>query len=253
MSHLVIVGGSDVGISAALRARELDSTTQVSLIVEDAFPNYSICGLPFYLSGEVPDYQHLVHRTKEEIIGAGIDLLLEQTARSVDAGAHRVTIVDRTERKQQLSYDRLILGTGARPRRPHLPGLELPGVFVLHSMAESFRIQRYLSAHPVRSVVIVGGGYIGLEMADAFTVRGLSPVPACVSKKRARQASILSPSRGATSIIRSTIPARTRCCCASREIVALVGSWALRWWDPYQRRWPSALISLPLPCFITCG
>jgi NADPH-dependent 2,4-dienoyl-CoA reductase/sulfur reductase-like enzyme len=76
MSHLVIIGGSDAGISAALRARELDSSTRVTLIVEDAFPNYSICGLPFYLSGEVPDPHQLAHRTREEITGAGIDLLL---------------------------------------------------------------------------------------------------------------------------------------------------------------------------------
>ena len=58
MSHPIIVGGSDAGISAALRARELDTSVQVTMIVEDAFPNYSICGLPFYLSGEVQDYRH---------------------------------------------------------------------------------------------------------------------------------------------------------------------------------------------------
>ncbi len=70
MSHLIIVGGSDAGISAALRARELDTSVQVTMMVEDVFPNYSICGLPFYLSGEVPDYHRLAHRTQAEITGA---------------------------------------------------------------------------------------------------------------------------------------------------------------------------------------
>src|SRR6266567_5524806 len=174
MSHLVIVGGSDAGISAALRARELESSTQVTLIVEDAFPNYSICGLPFYLSGEVPDYHQLAHRTQEEITGAGIDLLLEQTAQALDPTTHYVTVMDRAEQVQQIAYDQVILATGARPRRPHIVGLDLPGVFLLHTMDDSFQMQRYLSAYPVRSVLIAGGGYIGLEMADALTLRGLS-------------------------------------------------------------------------------
>jgi NADPH-dependent 2,4-dienoyl-CoA reductase/sulfur reductase-like enzyme len=174
MSHLVIVGGSDAGISAALRARELDPSTRVTLIVEDAFPNYSICGLPFYLSGEVPDYHQLAHRTREEITGAGIDLLLDHTAQAVDPGEHLVTVVDWAEHVHQLSYDRLVLSTGARSRRPHIDGLDLPGVFLLHSMENSFQIQHYLATHPVRSALIVGGGYIGLEMADALTLRGLA-------------------------------------------------------------------------------
>lgn len=174
MSHLVIIGGSDAGISAALRARELDSSTRVTLIVEDAFPNYSICGLPFYLSGEVPDYHLLAHRTREEITGAGIDLLLEHTAQAIDVSTHQVIVEDSAEQVHSLSYDRLILATGATSRRPHIDGLDLPGVFLLHSMEDSFQMQHYLTSHPVRSVLIVGGGYIGLEMADALTLRGLA-------------------------------------------------------------------------------
>lgn len=174
MTHLVIVGGSDAGISAALRARELDPSTHVTLIVEDAFPNYSICGLPFYLSGEVPDYHQLAHRTREEITNAGIDLLLDHTARAVDPSEHLVAVVDWAEQSHQLSYDRLVLSTGARSRRPHIDGLDLPGVFLLHSMENSFQMQHYLTTHPVRSALIMGGGYIGLEMADALTFRGLA-------------------------------------------------------------------------------
>ena len=174
MSHLVIVGGSDAGISAALRAREVDTATQVTLLVEDSFPNYSICGLPFYLSGEVPDYHQLAHRTQAEIIHAGIDLLLNHTAYDVDPRAHRVTVKDQTGQVYQLSYNRLILATGARPRRPQMAGLDLPGVFLLHTMGDSLQMHHYLSTHSVRSALIVGGGYIGLEMADAFTLRGLS-------------------------------------------------------------------------------
>lgn len=174
MSHLVIVGGSDAGISAALRARELNTSTRVTLLLEDAFPNYSICGLPFYLSGEVPDYHQLAHRTREEITHAGIGLLLNHTAQAVDPREHRVTALDRTGQAQQITYDRLLLATGARSRRPRINGLDLPGVFLLHSMEDSLQMHHYLSTHSVRSALIVGGGYIGLEMADALTLRGLS-------------------------------------------------------------------------------
>jgi NADPH-dependent 2,4-dienoyl-CoA reductase/sulfur reductase-like enzyme len=174
MSHLVIVGGSDAGISAALRARELDTSVQVTMIVEDAFPNYSICGLPFYLSGEVPDYHQLAHRTQEEITDAGIDLLLDHTAQVVEPEAHSVTVIDGAFHTKPIPYDRLILATGARSRRPHIEGLDLPGVFLLHTMDNSFQMQHYLSTHSARSALIVGGGYIGLEMADALTLRGLS-------------------------------------------------------------------------------
>lgn len=174
MSHLVIIGGSDAGISAALRARELDPSTRVTLIVEDSFPNYSICGLPFYLSGEVSDYHQLAHRTREELIRSGIDLLLDHTALFVDPDTHRITVNDWAEHTQQIVYDRLILATGARARAPRIEGQNLPGVFLLHSMEESFQMQHYLSGHVVRSALIIGGGYIGVEMADALTLRGLA-------------------------------------------------------------------------------
>ena len=92
MSRLVIVGGSDAGIAAALRARELDPGVDVSVLLADRYPNFSICGLPYFLSGDVPDWRSLAHRTSEELNGAGIELLLEHTAepdRRTHAHAHR--------------------------------------------------------------------------------------------------------------------------------------------------------------------
>jgi hypothetical protein len=100
MSHLVIVGGSNAGISAALRARELDPSTRVTLIVEDTFPNYSICGLPFYLSGEVPDSHQLAHRTREEITEAGIDLHTPPLGSPWDLAQMEARDWSRAKRKQ---------------------------------------------------------------------------------------------------------------------------------------------------------
>jgi NADPH-dependent 2,4-dienoyl-CoA reductase/sulfur reductase-like enzyme len=174
MSTLLILGGSDAGISAALRARELDATWEVTVVVEDAFPNYSICGLPFYLSGEVQDAHQLAHRTPAELSKAGISFLLNHQARTIEPGAHEVVVWNETGHEQRLPYDRLLIATGARSRRPRFPGLDLPGVFLLHSMEDSFALQQYLSERSPRSAVIVGGGYIGLEMADALTLRGIA-------------------------------------------------------------------------------
>ena len=76
MPHILIIGGSDAGISAALRAGELDPASEVTIVVADRYPNFSICGLPFYLSGEVDDWHTLAHRTVSEIEDKGIHLLL---------------------------------------------------------------------------------------------------------------------------------------------------------------------------------
>lgn len=173
MIEVVIIGGSDAGISAALRAREIDPTASVTVIVADNFPNYSICGLPFYLSDEVSDWHALAHRTGEEITAEGIFLLLKHTAQTIDSTLHQVTMRDANGQIRNLHYDRLIIATGALPIRPPIEGLDLPGVYLLRSMEDSFAVHEYLSKHTPRTAVIVGGGYIGLEMADALTQRGI--------------------------------------------------------------------------------
>jgi len=170
--HLLIIGGSDGGIAAALRARELDPAVEVTVVVADAFPNFSICGLPYYLSGDVPDWRDLAHRTSADLEAAGLRLLLDHTAQAIDPAAKQV-IVTSQHGERQLGYDRLVIGTGAVPVRPPIDGLDLPGVHVLHTMADTFRLHQALTGD-TRSAIIVGGGYIGLEMAEAFTARGLA-------------------------------------------------------------------------------
>jgi NADPH-dependent 2,4-dienoyl-CoA reductase/sulfur reductase-like enzyme len=174
LTHVVIIGGSDAGISAALRAREVDPGAEVTVVVADRFPNYSICGLPFYLSGEVPEWQALAHRTVAEIEGQGIRLLLDHEAQAIDASDAQVQVREPAGATGTLRYDRLVIATGARPIRPAIPGADLAGVYPLHTMADSFRVHFHLATQPVRSAVIVGGGYIGLEMADALTHRGIA-------------------------------------------------------------------------------
>jgi NADPH-dependent 2,4-dienoyl-CoA reductase/sulfur reductase-like enzyme len=92
--RLLVIGGSDAGISAGLRARELDPTVEVSLLVADAYPNFSICGLPYYLSGDVADWRSLAHRTSADLAAAGLRLLLDHTAQAIDPSGKQVTVSD---------------------------------------------------------------------------------------------------------------------------------------------------------------
>ncbi len=169
--HLLIIGGSDAGISAALRAQELAPGTEITVLLADDYPNFSICGLPYYLSGETPDWRALAHRNEFP----GIHLLRGHTARQIDP-VHKTVLVEIAAETKCLRYDRLVIATGSLPVRPELSGSDLDGVFSLHSMQDSFRVDHHLTQHAPRSAVLVGGGYIGLELADAFTQRGIAVI-----------------------------------------------------------------------------
>jgi NADPH-dependent 2,4-dienoyl-CoA reductase/sulfur reductase-like enzyme len=174
MIHILIIGGSDAGISAALRARELDSAVELTIVLADRFPNYSICGLPFYLSGEVTDWQDLAHRKAEDITNLGIKLLMDRWAESIDPLQKTVTVTALDGTTEILAYDKLIVGTGGTSVRPPIAGIDLPGVYPLRWMKDSFAVQQHLTDRSPQHAVIIGAGYVGLEMADALTLRGLS-------------------------------------------------------------------------------
>jgi len=174
MVRVVILGGSDAGISAALRIREVAATADVTVVLADAFPNYSICGLPFYLSGEVPDWQQLAHRTADDIERAGVRLQLNTVAQAINPTDQTVALKAHDQVRSELRYDRLVIATGAVSIRPRIAGLDLPGVFPLRRMDDSFAVDRYIHTHAPQTAVIIGGGYIGVEMADALTRRGLA-------------------------------------------------------------------------------
>lgn len=179
--HLVAIGGSDAGISAALRARELDPSTDVTVVVGDAYPNFSICGIPYYVSGEVADWHHLAHRTLNDLAATGMQLRLNTRATAIDVGGHQLTVVDESGSEDHLSYDQVVVGTGAVSARPPIAGLAGrgalgidDGVHLLHSMGDTFALMRTLEETHPASAIIVGAGYIGLEMAEGLRARGLA-------------------------------------------------------------------------------
>ena len=179
--HLVMIGGSDAGISAALRARELDPAADVTVVPEDAYPNFSICGIPYYVSGEVTHWRNLAHRTLADLEAAGMRLRTDTTARRIDVPGRKLLVTTAAGGEELLGYDKLVIGTGAVPVRPPITGLSGPdalgpgdGVHLLHSMGDTFAVMESLTTRKPKTAAIIGAGYIGLEMADALTTRGLA-------------------------------------------------------------------------------
>jgi NADPH-dependent 2,4-dienoyl-CoA reductase/sulfur reductase-like enzyme len=175
--HIAAIGGSDAGISAALRAREVDPGAEVTVVVADTYPNFSICGIPYYVSGEVAHWRNLAHRTIGDLEAAGMRLRLDTTARQVDVPGRKLLVTGPGGGEDLIAYDQLVIGTGAVPVRPPVAGLaELgpgDGVHLLHSMGDTFAIMATLEETAPASAVIVGAGYVGLEMAEGLTARGL--------------------------------------------------------------------------------
>jgi NADPH-dependent 2,4-dienoyl-CoA reductase/sulfur reductase-like enzyme len=175
--RLLMIGGSDAGISAGLAAREHDPSAEVTLLVADRYPNFSICGIPYHVSGDVPYWRQLAHRGLDDLERAGLMLSLEHRATAIDADAHTVTAATAEGASAVFDYDRLVIGTGAVPALPPVNGLDqlgaADGVHVLHSMGDMFAVLTSLEQRNPRTAVIVGAGYIGLEMAEALTARGL--------------------------------------------------------------------------------
>jgi NADPH-dependent 2,4-dienoyl-CoA reductase/sulfur reductase-like enzyme len=173
LKKFLIIGGSDAGISAALRARELAPNWEVTMVLADRYPNFSICGLPFYLSGEVTDWHYLAHRTLAEIEHQEICVLTEHMAEKIDPAAKSILVKGPTGHPTSLQYDKLMMGTGAISLRPPIHGLDLPGVFFLRWMNDSFLFKKYLDTQKPKSITIIGAGYIGMEMTDSMRLLGL--------------------------------------------------------------------------------
>lgn len=172
--RLVVIGGVAAGMSAAAKARRTQRDLEVIVCERGSFISYAACGMPYYLAGDVPDHRALMVRTPEQMIKQGVDVRLRHEVMAIDAEARILKVRD-LDRGADLSldYDKLVIATGARPVWPSLEGSDLEGVFGLRSLESGLALHRFLTERQPKKAVIVGGGYIGIEMAETFRRLGL--------------------------------------------------------------------------------
>ncbi|MDD2427636.1 MAG: FAD-dependent oxidoreductase [Eubacteriales bacterium] len=172
--NVLIIGGSDAGVMAALNLKELAPEHEVTVILADEYPNHSICGLPYAVSGKVEKWEDLAHRKLKDLTATGVKYVFNTTADSIDPEKRLVYAHTAEGAEVTYAYDELVVATGARPRTSMIKGLEPEGskrIHVMHTMQDFFKFQESLEDESMQNIAIVGAGYIGLEMAEALRMR----------------------------------------------------------------------------------
>lgn len=168
--RLVVIGGDAAGMSAASQARRRRDDLEIVALERGTRTSYSACGIPYYVGGQVEDVDLLVARTPQEFRDAfRIDVRTRHEAVGIDLAAGQVEVRDlERERTITLGFDQLMIATGGRPVRPDLPGVGLGFVHGVQTVDDGVELLRIADESDAERVVVVGGGYIGLEMAEAF-------------------------------------------------------------------------------------
>ncbi|HPQ82983.1 MAG TPA: FAD-dependent oxidoreductase [Actinomycetota bacterium] len=169
---IVVVGGVAGGMSAAARARRLSEDAHIVVLERDAYVSFANCGMPYHIGGDIPDRDELLVQTPESLAAnLNLDLRVANEVVAIDTSGKIVQVRDLgASRTYQLPYDKLVLATGAKPVQPSLPGIDSPLVHTLRNLEDMDRIKAVVDAGRGRAVVI-GGGYIGIEMVEALRHR----------------------------------------------------------------------------------
>jgi NADPH-dependent 2,4-dienoyl-CoA reductase/sulfur reductase-like enzyme/rhodanese-related sulfurtransferase len=171
--RLLVIGGVAAGPKAAAKARRCDPEMEITVYQEEEEISYAGCGLPYYISGIVKERDELISRTPGKFALEGIRILKNRRIEQIDTKER--TISGKMLGSDKIftdHFDRLVLATGAKPIRPKIEGMELGNIFYLRSIFDADAILEHMGAHQIPKVVIAGGGYIGLEMAEALILRG---------------------------------------------------------------------------------
>lgn len=173
MKH-IIIGGVAGGATAAARIRRADESAEIVLIEKGKYISYANCGLPYYVGGIIKEREKLFVQTPESFgCRFNIDVRVENEVVGIDTVGKRISVrrIDGTEYTEH--YDKLLLSPGSAPMCPPIKGIETEGIFTLRNVEDTDRIKNYLDTHAVRDAVVVGGGFIGLEMAENLHNAGI--------------------------------------------------------------------------------
>ena len=177
MTHsFVVIGGDGAGMSAASKIKRELPAAQVIVFERGAEISYSACGMPYWIAGVVDSDQRLIVLTPERAREKrGIDVRIGHEVTAIDPAMHSVTVKRLpTGESFRQPYTKLLIATGASAVRPPILGLDLPGVFTLRNLPDARQIERFLHERAPRRALVVGGGYISLEMVEALHARGLA-------------------------------------------------------------------------------
>ena len=171
---LVVIGGVAAGMSAAARAKRRNKSLAITVYEKSGYVSYGACGLPYFIKGDIPTPEKLVVRTPEQFAKQGVRALVHHEVIDVDVVEHTVTVKNlETDEVFQDSWDELLITTGAVAVKPPIPGLDLPGIFTLRTVEDGVAIKDWIAKKHPWQAAVVGGGYIGLEMAEALAANGM--------------------------------------------------------------------------------
>ena len=172
MKH-IIIGGVAGGATAAARIRRNDEKAEIVLFEKGKYISYANCGLPYYIGGVIKDRDKLFVQTPASF-GRRFNMNIHVNSEviKINPVSHIVTVLSEDGKQFEESYDKLLLSPGASPLRPPIPGIDSKGIFTLRNVDDTDNIKAYIQSHDVRNAVVVGGGFIGLEMAENLQATG---------------------------------------------------------------------------------
>ena len=173
-NRIVIVGGVAGGASAAAKARRVDEHAEIHVFERGPFISFANCGLPYYIAGEIEDRAQLIIMTPEKFwTRSRVHAHVNHEVLAINRTAKTIQVKGPDGSTRELAYDKLILSQGAKPVVPPIPGVQLPHVFTLRDLPDMDRIAAFVNERKPQRAVVIGGGFIGVEMAEAFHHRGL--------------------------------------------------------------------------------
>ncbi|MBK6709049.1 MAG: FAD-dependent oxidoreductase [Chloroflexi bacterium] len=173
--RLIIIGGVAAGMSAAAKARRMNPALEIVVYEKSGHISYGACGFPYFIKGDVTRLEDLIARTPAQMAAQGVMAHVCHEVMAIDPAQRTVRVMDHENGRLFTDHwDKLIITTGASVNRPPIPGANLPGVFTLRTVEDALAIQRWLVEEKPKHGVIVGAGYIGLEMAEALQAHGLA-------------------------------------------------------------------------------
>lgn len=170
---IIIIGGVAGGATTAARIRRMDETAEIILLEKGKYISYANCGLPYYIGGVIAEREKLFVQTPEAFsVRFRVDVRTENEVIFIDRKRKTVTVRLSSEDTYEESYDKLLISTGATPVKPPLPGIDSEGIFTLRNVKDTDRIKEYANQHAPRRAVVIGAGFIGLEMAENLHALG---------------------------------------------------------------------------------